>query len=59
MKRVGERGEWRREGAILLIREVEAYSAMRGKSELWEGEKDGWKWKKSGILVIRGLLCYG
>lgn len=36
MKRVGVRGEWRREGAILLIREGEAYSAMRVKFELWE-----------------------
>lgn len=44
MKRVGERGIWR-EGAKLLIREVEAFSAMRGKSELLKGGKGGWKWK--------------
>lgn len=45
MKRVEVRGESRREGAILLIREGEAYSAMRVKSELWEVGKDGWRWK--------------
>lgn len=34
MRRVGGRGESRRVGAILLIRGVEAYSAMRVKFEL-------------------------
>lgn len=58
MRRGGGRKGWRREGVILLIREVGAYSAVRVNFELWEGGKDGWRGKESGILVIRGLLSY-
>lgn len=39
MKRAGGRGELRREGAILLIRDVEEHPAMSVKCELWEGER--------------------
>lgn len=44
MRRVGGRGESRRVGAILLIRGVGAYSAMRVKFELG-GWEDGRRWK--------------
>ncbi len=57
MRRGGREG-WRREGVILLIREVGAYSAMRMNFELWEDGRDGWRWQESGILAIRGLWSY-
>jgi len=41
MRRGGGGEGWRREGVILLIREVGAYSAMRVNSELSEGVR-GW-----------------
>lgn len=47
MRRVGGRGESRRVGAILLIRGVQAYSAVGVKFEL--GGWGGWRWKESGI----------
>ncbi len=43
VRRSEGRGEWRREGVLLLIREVEAYSAMRVNFKLWDGGRDGWK----------------
>lgn len=58
MRRGGGIEGWRREGVILLIREVGAYSAVRVNFELWEDGRDGWRWKESGILVIRDLLSY-
>lgn len=46
MKRAGGRGELRREGAILLIRDVEEHPAMSVKFELWEGERmERLRWK--------------
>lgn len=58
MRRGGEREAWRREGVILLIREVGAHSATRTNFKLWQRGRDGWRWKESGILVIRDLLGY-
>lgn len=61
-RKAGDEESWskgkmeRRGGNITDKREVEALSAMRVKFELLEGGKDGWRWKQSGILVIRGLL---